>query len=161
MSNNKMPSMVALLGLLAAAGFQNRDKIGEMIRANRGAGDPNKDPRQKSGQSGLFDEIGSIFGGSNGGASLSEAVSGIVDRFRNAGQALAADSWVASGTNHEVNPDDLASTLGDDVVQELVVKTGLSRTELLARLATALPETVDRMTPTGRMPTAEEAQTHL
>lgn len=161
MSNNKMPSMVALLGLLAAAGFQNRDKIGEMIRANRSAGDPDKEPRQESGHPGLFDEIGSIFGGANGGASLSEAVSGIVDRFRNAGQALVADSWVASGTNHEVNPDDLATTLGDDVVQDLVVKTGLTRAELLSRLARVLPETVDRMTPSGRVPTAEEAQTHL
>ena len=70
MSNNRMPSMVALLGLLTVAGFQNRDKIGEMIRANSKADDPNRVPREATGQSSLFDEIGSIFGGSRGGASL-------------------------------------------------------------------------------------------
>ena len=160
MSNNKTPSLVAMLGLLAVAGDQNRDKNGEMIRANRGASDPNTDPHHAQ-HSGLLDEIGSMFGGATGGASLSDAVSGLVDRFRNAGQALVADSWVASGTNHEVNPDDLATTLGDDVLQDLALKTGLSRAEVLSRLARTLPEAVDRMTPSGRVPTADEARDHL
>lgn len=160
MSNNKTPSLVALLGLLAVAGYQNRDKIGEMISANRGASDPNTDP-QHAQKSGLLDEIGSMFGGAAGGASLSDAVSGLVDRFRNAGQALVADSWVASGANQEVQPDDLAASLGDDVVQELSLKTGLSRDEILSRLARTLPEAVDRMTPSGRVPSPDEAQAHL
>ena len=160
MSNNKTPSLVALLGLLAVAGYQNRDKIGEMIRANRGAVDPNTDPHH-SQRSGLLDEIGSIFGGATGGASLSDAVSGLVDRFRNAGQALVADSWLASGANQEVKPDDLAASLGDEVVQELSQKTGLSRDEILSRLARTLPEAVDRMTPRGRVPSPDEAQAHL
>lgn len=30
-----MPSMTALLGMLALAGYQNRDKISEMLRARR------------------------------------------------------------------------------------------------------------------------------
>ena len=161
MSNTKMPSMVALLGLLAVAGYQNRDKIGDMVRANTGARDPDKEPRDTSGQPGLFDEIGSIFNGATGGASLSEAVSGLVERFRHAGQAFVADSWVASGTNQEVQPNDLAASLGDDVVQELSLKTGLSRDEVLMRLARTLPEAVDRMTPSGRIPSADEAQAQL
>ena len=61
MSNNKTPSLVAMLGLLAVAGYQNRDKSGEMIRANRGASDPSTDPHHAQ-KSGLLDEIGSIFG---------------------------------------------------------------------------------------------------
>lgn len=165
MSNNKMPSMVALLGLLAVAGYQNRDKIGEMIRNNGGGSDPNRNagqvPGQTSGPASLFDEIGSVFSGSGGGSSLSEAVTGLVDRFRNAGQALVADSWVASGTNQEVKPDDLAASLGEDVVQQLTQKTGLSRTEILSRLARTLPEAVDRMTPDGRIPSATEAQAQI
>lgn len=32
------PSMTALLGLLAVAGYQNRDKIGEMLRGTQGPG---------------------------------------------------------------------------------------------------------------------------
>ena len=34
------PSMTALLGLLAVAGYQNRDKIGEMLKDLTGGGAP-------------------------------------------------------------------------------------------------------------------------
>lgn len=161
MSDNKMPSVVALLGLLAVAGYQNRDKIGALIRNNASEGEPHINPSQNAGPPSFFADIGSIFGGAGGGASLSEAVMGLVDRFRGAGQGQAADSWVASGANHEVSPDDLAATLGEDVVQELTTKTGLSRSEILSRLASTLPDAVDGMTPEGRIPSADEAQTQL
>ena len=36
MSNRGLPSMTALLGLLAIAGYQNRDKIAEMLDDNSG-----------------------------------------------------------------------------------------------------------------------------
>ena len=35
MSSRGYPSLTALLGLLAIAGFQNRDKIAEMLRGDR------------------------------------------------------------------------------------------------------------------------------
>ncbi len=35
-----MPSMTALIGLLAIAGYQNRDKLAEMLR-DHGANNPN------------------------------------------------------------------------------------------------------------------------
>ncbi len=161
MSKNTMPSMMALLGLLAVAGYQNRDKIGEVIKANRGAAGGDGTPEATGGGQGLLAEIGSVFGGAGGGASLSEAVSGLIDRFRGAGQAQTADSWVASGENRAVHPDDLAASLGDDVVQALTAKTGLSRSEILSRLATSLPTAVDQMTPQGRIPSADEAQAHI
>jgi uncharacterized protein YidB (DUF937 family) len=36
---SKMPSMTALLGLLAIAGYQNRDKIAEMLKGAGATGD--------------------------------------------------------------------------------------------------------------------------
>ena len=58
------PSMTALLGLLAVAGYQNRDKIAEMLgSASRSAGG--------SAQGGLGGLLGSI-GGSAGAGGLSE-----------------------------------------------------------------------------------------
>ena len=43
-----MPSMTALLGMLAMAGFQNRDKITEMLTGAGSSG-----PNAGAGQSGL------------------------------------------------------------------------------------------------------------
>ena len=34
------PSMTALLGLLAVAGYQNREKLGEMLKGLSGSGTP-------------------------------------------------------------------------------------------------------------------------
>ncbi|RYD87188.1 MAG: DUF937 domain-containing protein, partial [Sphingomonadales bacterium] len=48
--------------------------------------------------------------------------------------------------------------IGAENLDELSTRTGLSRAELLQRLATAIPETVDKMTPEGRMPTDDQAR---
>src|SRR3954454_4020600 len=58
------PSMTALLGLLAVAGFQNRDKIAEMLK---GAGPSNPAaPGRDQQQGGLGGLLGSLGGGSPG-----------------------------------------------------------------------------------------------
>jgi hypothetical protein len=46
-----MPSMIALLGLLAVAGYQNRDKIAEAL--NRLKTNPDGKPGQTAQQGGL------------------------------------------------------------------------------------------------------------
>src|SRR5436190_9878331 len=58
-----MPSMTALLGMVALAGFQNRDKIAEMLK---GAG--SSDPGSGAGQSGLGGLLGSLSGMLGAGA---------------------------------------------------------------------------------------------
>jgi uncharacterized protein YidB (DUF937 family) len=42
-----MPSITALLGLLALAGYQNRDKLGELLKGASGStGQPGADSKQ-------------------------------------------------------------------------------------------------------------------
>jgi uncharacterized protein YidB (DUF937 family) len=43
------------------------------------------------------------------------------------------------------------------VLATLSQQTGLSREELLSRLATTLPEAVDKYTPDGRLPAATDS----
>ena len=154
-----MPSLLALLGLVAVAGYQNRDKLRDMIGdAQRGGpGRPDAQPGS-SGSGGLLDEIGQMFGSGNSGRNLSEGLGTLVDRFRTAGQGAKADSWVSTDANRELRPDELEKAIGDDTIDELSQKTGLSRAELVKRLAAALPETVNRLTPDGRLPSETEAQ---
>ena len=51
----------------------------------------------------------------------------------------------------------LAQAIGPDVLNTLSQRTGLSREELLARLTREIPAAVDKFTPEGRLPTADEA----
>ena len=55
-----MPSMTALLGLLAIAGYQNRDKLAEMLKS---ASANNSTPSGGTQQPGLLGNLGGMLGG--------------------------------------------------------------------------------------------------
>ena len=156
-----MPSMVALLGLLAVAGYQNRDKLAGMLGgANQGAGTTPGQGNAQAGQGGMLGGLGGL-GGLLGGASTGSVLSGglgqLIDRFRQAGHGQAADSWVNTGPNQPIQTSQLEQAIGPDVMEQLQQHTGLSRDELLSRLSKELPNAVDKMTPQGRLPTEDEA----
>lgn len=145
------PSMTALLGLLAVAGFQNRDKIGEMLSGlGGGAGASGGPGGQTSG--GLGGLLGGLGGGASAGGLLSGGLGELVDRFKQNGHGEAAQSWIGTGPNQELAPNHLEQAIGPDVLADLSAKTGLSREDLLARLSKELPQAVDRYTPDGRLP---------
>jgi len=153
-----MPSMVALLGLLAVAGYQNRDKIAEMLGARNqepGAG-PGQN-NQLDRQGGVLGNLGGLLGGASVGSVLSGGLGDLIERFKQNGQGQAADSWVKPGPNQQLRPDQLEQAIGPDVLNTLAQQTGLSRDELLARLTRDLPAAVDKFTPEGRLPTEAEA----
>jgi uncharacterized protein YidB (DUF937 family) len=68
-----------------------------------------------------------------------------------------AKSWVGSGPNRAISPDDLEGALGGDTIDALSGKTGVPRDELLSGLSQHLPQFVDQLTPNGRMPTEQES----
>jgi uncharacterized protein YidB (DUF937 family) len=148
---SRTPSLAALLGLVAIAGYQNRDKIGEFIKGLQspnaagtvpgGPASPAR-PEQHTDMAGSGYAGGSIMGG------LGE----LVDRFRNAGQAQKAESWISSGRNEPIADHEMEQALGPDLMDQLTRQTGLSREELLRRLSQTLPETVDKLTPEGQLP---------
>ena len=149
-----MPSMVALLGLLAVAGYQNRDKIAEVLGGGRQA--PGGGPGQDNPQVGQGGVPGGL-GGAGIGSVLSGGLGELIDRFKRAGHTQAADSWVSTGPNQPLGPGQLEQALGPDVLNTLAQQTGLSREELLSRLTREVPAAVDKFTPQGRLPTPEEA----
>ena len=149
------PSMTALLGLLAVAGYQNRDKIAEMLGGlGQGAsGAPGAGAPGQSGLGGLLGQLTSGLGGAGAGGLLSGGLGELVDRFRQSGHGETADSWVNRGPNKQIEPPQLEQAIGPDVLDTLSKQTGLSRQELLARLSRELPDAVDKYTPQGRLPT--------
>ena len=146
-----MPSMTALLGLLALAGYQNRDKLTELLKGASGSNQPgSKD--QQSPLGGLLGNLGGAVGGGGIGGLLSGGLNELVERFKQNGHGDAADSWVNGGPNKELPPPQLRQAIGQDVLAALEQQTGLSQEELLARLSRELPTAVDQYTPDGRIP---------
>jgi uncharacterized protein YidB (DUF937 family) len=99
-----------------------------------------------------------MFGSGNSGRNLKDGLDTLVDRFRSSGQGDKADSWLSAGTNRKLQGGDLDRAIGNDAIEELSRRTGLSRDELLKRRSAALPDTVHRLTPEGRLPSEGEAQ---
>ena len=155
-----MPSMTALLGMLALAGYQHRDKITEVL-TGAGTSDPNTGAGQ-SGLGGLLGSLGGLLGGAGstgggtGGAGslLNNGLNELLDSFKQNGQGDTAQSWIEPGPNKEISPPQLKQAIGSDVLALLEQKTGLSQQELLARLSRELPSAIDKYTPDGRVPEA-------
>jgi uncharacterized protein YidB (DUF937 family) len=143
------PSMTALLGLLAIAGYQNRDKIAEML------GGPNKSGASgQGGIGGLLSQLSGGLGAGGVGGLLSGGLGELVERFKQSGQADTVDSWVSTGPNKQIAPSQVEQAIGPDVLETLSKQTGLSREEILSRLSRELPNAVDKYTPEGRLPAA-------
>jgi uncharacterized protein YidB (DUF937 family) len=152
------PSMTALLGLLAIAGYQNRDKIAELLRgAQRNPGAvPSQGPQSGSTGGAIPGNLGGMLAGTSIGDLLSGGLRDLVDAFKQKGHGEVADSWVSRGPNKEIAPHQLEQAIGPDVLATLSQQTGLSREELLSRLSKNLPDAVDKYTPEGRVPTAAD-----
>jgi uncharacterized protein YidB (DUF937 family) len=140
----RMPSLLALLGLVAVAGYQNREKIGEFVKGL--SNDPN------SAAGGLIESVKKTIGSSPTAASITGGLGELVDQFTKSGAGKTAESWIGKGPNGPITDSQLEKTLGPDLIDSLVKQTGLSREELLSRLAKTLPEAVDKLTPDGRVP---------
>ena len=147
------PSMTALLGLLAVAGYQNRDKLAELLGGlGQNASSARGQSGGQGGLGGLLSNLGSTLGGASAGSLLSGGLGELVERFKQNGQGEAAESWVRHGPNQELAPQQLERAIGPDVLATLSQQTGLSREELLSRLSRDLPQAVDKYTPEGRLP---------
>jgi len=149
-----MPSMTALLGMLAIAGYQNRDKLADMFR-NATSGQP---AGAKDSLSGMLGNLGGLVGGGGVSSLLNGGIGELLEHFKQNGQGDAAQSWINQGPNREVTPPELQQAIGPDVLQKLEQQTGLSQQEILDRLSRELPAAVDKYTPDGRLPAPSGSQ---
>lgn len=155
--SNGFPSMTALLGLLAVAGYQNRDKLAEVLGGlTKSTTGTMTSPAGPGGLGGVLEQLKGTLGGVNTGGFLSGGLGELVDRFKQNGHGNIADSWVSTGPNKQITPPQLEQAIGPDVLDALTKQTGLSREELLQRLSRNLPEAVDKYTPQGRLPSAAD-----
>ena len=126
------PALLAVLGVLAYRSLKGKGRLADLAGP-------------------------SAAGGLTGGALLG-GLTDLLRRFRRDGTNSVADSWVSSGANKPVSPEELERTLGAERVQWLMAQTGMSKDDLLAGLATTLPDAIDKLTPDGRIPTEEELE---
>jgi len=104
--------------------------------------------RPKSGDP-LMDALLSMLlkGGAMGG------LGGLVGKFTSAGLGGKANSWVGSGQNEALDPDEVEQALGSDRLDDVARNAGVSRDEAKGGLASMIPGLVDVASPGGSLPT--------
>ena len=136
------------------------DIFGGLLGGKPGSAPATNAPAAKPGGS-LKDLIpgglGDLLGGGGAGTVLSGGLGNLIKEFQDSGHGRAAQSWVGTGPNQTIAPNDLASVLGTDTLEALSQQTGVAREDLLAGLSQHLPDLIDQLTPNGRVPTAQEA----
>ncbi|MCS6294211.1 MAG: DUF937 domain-containing protein [Nitrospira sp.] len=116
----------------------------------------------------LMDQLGQAVGGMLGGSSNQNALmqaltgllgqnssvgglAGLVQTFQKNGLGEIVNSWVGTGKNLPVTPQQIQQGLGGDLLKQLAAKAGISTEAAGAQLAGLLPDLVDKLTPTGKI----------
>lgn len=123
---------------------------------------------------GLFDSVIGSLGGEQGGlggmgkaaliqlvlqllssnGSASGGIGALVQKLQAGGLADVVGSWVSSGPNQSISPNQLQEVLGSDLMSQIAAQLGISPQTASNELAQSLPEVVDQMTPDGQLPDA-------
>jgi uncharacterized protein YidB (DUF937 family) len=145
------PIMVGLMGLLAYRTLKGKGKLADMLgtnQANQAGGNAGGAPTGGG--------LGAGLGGVLAGGSLGAGLKDLLDRFRQNGQDDKVQSWVSTGANKSIAPNEIEQALGEERIQWLMEQTGMPREQLLDGLSGELPQAIDKLTPDGRLPTDEE-----
>jgi uncharacterized protein YidB (DUF937 family) len=76
-------------------------------------------------------------------------IQGVVNQLQSGGLGPTVRSWIADGENAPVSAGEMHKAFGDETINELAARAGMSPQELTEKLATVLPHVVDQSTPGG------------
>jgi len=94
---------------------------------------------------GLLDVVSSLM--TQGGG-----LQGLVNQFESQGLGGIVASWIGTGQNLAITPEQVQSVLGDSHIADVAAKLGLQPQDVANQLAGLLPHAVDSVTPAGAVP---------
>ena len=117
---------------------------------------------------GLMDQLGQAVGGMMGGQQaqnpLLQAVTtllgqnssvgglaGLVQVFQKNGLGDIVNSWVGTGKNLPITPEQVKQGLGSDFLSQFAGKAGISPDAASTQLSSLLPNVIDKVTPNGKV----------
>jgi len=128
-----------------------------MLGSVLGGGQQQPGQAQGGGNALLMQIVAAMLANRGGGGAAGQGgglggLAGLVEQFQRGGLGDAMNSWIGTGPNQPVSPDQLGGVLGSDLIGEIMQRTGMGQGDLLGQLSQMLPQAVDRATPQGRVP---------
>ena len=96
---------------------------------------------------GLMDVVSTLLTNSQSGG-----MQGLISQFEQQGLGHIMQSWVGTGENLAISPDQVQAVLGEPHIQAVAQKLGLSTADVTNQLAGLLPHAVNSVTPDGAVP---------
>jgi uncharacterized protein YidB (DUF937 family) len=103
---------------------------------------------QQQANNPMMQMLGSML--SNGGQF--GGLAGLLQQFQQAGLGQQAASWVSTGQNMPISPDQLMKVFGGDQMQQMASSVGLDTSAFGGQLSQMLPQMIDMLTPNGQLP---------
>lgn len=89
--------------------------------------------------------------GGQGGSGLTQ----LMQVFQSKGLGDVIGSWVGTGQNLPIDPQQLMGLLGNHQIAAMASKFGLTHEAAASQLANLMPQVIDKLTPTGELPGAD------
>lgn len=88
--------------------------------------------------------------GGNGG------LAGLVQAFQQHGLGEQMRSWIGTGQNLPVSPEQIQAALGSGPLGQIAAQLGMSESQAAGGLADLLPQVIDKLTPNGQLPQGDD-----
>ncbi len=79
---------------------------------------------------------------------------GLVETFKSKGLGEVISSWISTGKNLLISPDQIKPALGSDKIQQIAEKVGISKDTAMQHLSQLLLQIIDKLAPDGKIPEA-------
>jgi uncharacterized protein YidB (DUF937 family) len=113
---------------------------------------------------GLLDNLaGQVLGGGSTQGNLVNAIMGLignqqagglggmVEQLAKKGLGDVVNSWVSTGKNLPITPQQVQHGLGTDTISQIASQVGLTPDAVTSQLSQLLPQVVDKLTPNGQV----------
>jgi uncharacterized protein YidB (DUF937 family) len=121
--------------------------LGSVIGAALGGGGS-----QGGGNAALLNAVIGMLGQGGGAGGGLGGLAGLVSKLQQGGLGDVVGSWVGTGQNLPVQPEQLGNALGQDTISSMAGQLGMNNNDLLGQLSQMLPQVVDKLTPQGQVP---------
>jgi uncharacterized protein YidB (DUF937 family) len=100
--------------------------------------------KQKGASQGMLDGVMNLI--SRGG------LSSLLGSLKDSGLEDIVQSWISTGQNKPISPDQIKNALGNEKLQQLAASAGIPVEQSTRFLKEMLPEIIDKLSPEGKLP---------
>lgn len=83
-------------------------------------------------------------------------LAGLAKAFQDKGMGDQMASWISTGQNLPISPDQIKNVLGSGQLGQIASQLGVDEQQAAGGLADMLPQVIDKLTPNGQIPQSND-----